>query len=167
MPKKMYSQGSTTYVSRTTHQGGTTVRTVEKFTSLKPPKERNTTHYGGNIFTLILALLFILMLVSAVFDTGIDISFTGLLTRLQNIKTLDEEGHQVFSMSWVKDFQKDAIIKDNWNVDAGLFNINFNWFRDFLNNWVIKPIVVVLFLVSGLINLIMIIIQFSGFIWGF
>lgn len=128
--------------------------------------------FGGVLrgsVSVIMLLLVIVFIVQNVIGINIGTTgwtFTGLLERLASIKTFDDDGKALFSMSWATSVVQELRIKNDWSINTKLFNINFNFLRDFLNFYVMTPLSVIIFIVSGIINAIVILSQFLVLLWG-
>lgn len=103
----------------------------------------------ATIFTVIFVLLFVTNFFYATVGYEQTFTFSHLLEKFSTIEPV--------GIDWIRDFA-DMRIEDDWSV--------FNWFRDFLNNFVMKIVTAFLFLCTGLVELVRYAYFFVGILFG-
>lgn len=103
----------------------------------------------ATIFTVIFVLLFVTNFFYATVGYEQNFTFSHLLEKFSTIEPVGIE--------WIRDFA-DMRIEEDWSV--------FNWFRDFLNNFVMKIVTAFLFLCTGLVELVRYAYFFVGILFG-
>lgn len=102
----------------------------------------------------ILGIAFIILFIANFFYSTLDLNqaftFTGFLHALEQAPSVP--------IDWIKDFASLRITSD-WSE-------LFNWFRDFLNQFIMPMITVVLFLCVGIAQLVTYIVYFVGILFG-
>ena len=101
------------------------------------------------IFTVIFVLLAVTNFFYATVGYEQNFSFSHLLEKFSTIEPV--------GIDWIRDFA-DMRIEEDWSV--------FNWFRDFLNNFVMKIVTAFLFLCTGLVELVRYAYFFVGILFG-
>lgn len=103
----------------------------------------------ATIFTVIFVLLAVTNFFYVTVGYEQNFSFSHLLERFSTIEPV--------GIDWIRDFA-DMRIEEDWSV--------FNWFRDFLNNFVMKIVTAFLFLCTGLVELVRYAYFFVGILFG-
>ncbi len=103
----------------------------------------------ATIFTVIFVLLAVTNFFYATVGYEQNFSFSHLLEKFSTIEPV--------GIDWIRDFA-DMRIEEDWSV--------FNWFRDFLNNFVMKIVTAFLFLCTGLVELVRYAYFFVGILFG-
>ena len=103
----------------------------------------------ATIFTVIFVLLAVTNFFYATVGYEQNFSFSHLLEKFSTIEPV--------GIDWIRDFADMRIVED-WSV--------FNWFRDFLNNFVMKIVTAFLFLCTGLVELVRYAYFFVGILFG-
>lgn len=103
----------------------------------------------ATIFTVIFVLLFVTNFFYATVGYEQTFTFSHLLEKFSTIEPV--------GIDWIRDFA-DMRIEEDWSV--------FNWFRDFLNNFVMKIVTAFLFLCTGLVELVRYAYFFVGILFG-
>lgn len=103
----------------------------------------------ATIFTVIFVLLFVTNFFYATVGYEQNFTFSHLLEKFSTIEPV--------GIDWIRDFA-DMRIEEDWSV--------FNWFRDFLNNFVMKIVTAFLFLCTGLVELVRYAYFFVGILFG-
>lgn len=103
----------------------------------------------ATIFTVIFVLLFVTNFFYATVGYVQTFTFSHLLEKFSTIEPV--------GIDWIRDFA-DMRIEEDWSV--------FNWFRDFLNNFVMKIVTAFLFLCTGLVELVRYAYFFVGILFG-
>ena len=103
----------------------------------------------ATIFTVIFVLLFVTNFFYATVGYEQTFTFSHLLEKFSAIEPV--------GIDWIRDFA-DMRIEEDWSV--------FNWFRDFLNNFVMKIVTAFLFLCTGLVELVRYAYFFVGILFG-
>ncbi len=103
----------------------------------------------ATIFTVIFVLLAVTNFFYATVGYEQTFTFSHLLERFSTIEPV--------GIDWIRDFA-DMRIEEDWSV--------FNWFRDFLNNFVMKIVTAFLFLCTGLVELVRYAYFFVGILFG-
>lgn len=104
----------------------------------------------STIFGVVFLMLFIVNFFYSSMGSSNSFSFTGLLYAFENAPKIPTD--------WLRTFSNMSI-----NSDWGSL---FNWFRDFLNNYVMKLVSVTLFLCTGIAQLFMFAVYFIGILFG-
>lgn len=101
----------------------------------------------------LLTVIFVFLAVTNFFyaTLGYEQNFT-FSHLLEKFSTIEPVG-----IDWIRDFA-DMRIEEDWSV--------FNWFRDFLNNFVMKIVTAFLFLCTGLVELVRYAYFFVGILFG-
>lgn len=103
----------------------------------------------ATIFTVIFVLLAVTNFFYATVGYEQTFTFSHLLEKFSTIEPV--------GIDWIRDFA-DMRIEEDWSV--------FNWFRDFLNNFVMKIVTAFLFLCTGLVELVRYAYFFVGILFG-
>ena len=103
----------------------------------------------ATIFTVIFVLLAVTNFFYASVGYEQNFTFSHLLEKFSTIEPV--------GIDWIRDFA-DMRIEEDWSV--------FNWFRDFLNNFVMKIVTAFLFLCTGLVELVRYAYFFVGILFG-
>lgn len=103
----------------------------------------------ASIFSVIFVLLAVINFFYA--SVGFEQTFT-FSHMLEKFSTIEPVG-----IEWIRDFAE-MRIEEDWSV--------FNWFRDFLNNFIMKLVTAFLFLCTGLVELIRYAYFFVGILFG-
>lgn len=103
----------------------------------------------ATIFTVIFVLLAVTNFFYATVGYEQTFTFSHLLEKFSSIEPV--------GIDWIRDFA-DMRIEEDWSV--------FNWFRDFLNNFVMKIVTAFLFLCTGLVELVRYAYFFVGILFG-
>ena len=104
----------------------------------------------GGLFPLIFVILFIFAFVSAFMGRETTVTFRGLLESFANAPTID--------MSTIIDFASNMYITEDWTVA-------FNWLRDFLNNFVMPIISVVIYFCVSVAQLLLFLVWAIKFLF--
>lgn len=119
--------------------------------------QRSHAYYGdteasnvGGLFPLIFVILFIFAFVSALMGRETTVTFRGLLESFANAPTID--------MSTIIDFASNMYITEDWTVA-------FNWLRDFLNNFVMPIISVVIYFCVSVAQLLLFLVWAIKFLF--
>lgn len=103
----------------------------------------------ATIFTVIFVILAVTNFFYATVGYEQTFTFSHLLEKFSQIEPV--------GIDWIRDFA-DMRIEEDWSV--------FNWFRDFLNNFVMKIVTAFLFLCTGLVELVRYAYFFVGILFG-
>lgn len=103
----------------------------------------------ATIFSVIFVVLALTNFVYATVGYEQTFTFSHLLEKFSTIEPV--------GIDWIRDFAE-MRIEEDWSV--------FNWFRDFLNDFVMKIVTAFLFLCTGLVELVRYAYFFVGILFG-
>lgn len=104
----------------------------------------------GGLFPLIFVILCLFAFVGAFMGREDTVTFRGLLNSISSAPTID--------MSTIVDFASKMHIEDDWGVA-------FNWFRDFLNNFLMPIVGVVIYFSVSVAQLLLFLIWAIKFLF--
>lgn len=105
---------------------------------------------GVSVFGVFFVIVFVVNFFYAVTGSDSFFSFSSLLSTFENAPSINTD--------WILKFGN-LKITDDWTK-------LFNWLRDFINNYIIKIITIVLYLCTGVAQLVTYFCYFVGILFG-